>query len=66
MSLPLIIYYERGMTRLEYRLEPTDGVFYLKVNDGERTPISVREMQDLLYDWWKIFAEAGFTPRPLR
>lgn len=53
------IYYSRGKTRILFK-RATDGAFYLKVNDGEPTPLTPRELADLLADWCKMLNDAGY------
>lgn len=55
--------YSRGETRIEITRR-ADQRFWLKVNNGEPTPISVRELADLIYDWTLMLKDAGYPPQP--
>ena len=52
-------YFSRGATRILFKRE-TDGQFWLKVNDGEPTPMTPRELADMLSDWCKILNDHGY------
>lgn len=56
-------YFSRGATRILFKRE-TDGAYYLKVNDGEPTPMEPRELADMLYDWVRMLTDAGYPVRP--
>lgn len=56
------MYYSRGQTRILFKRE-TDGAFYLTLNGGEPSPITPRELADMLADWCQMLTDAGYPVR---
>ncbi len=52
-------YFARGATRILFKRE-TDGCFYLKVNDGEPTPMEPRELADFLHNAAEMLNQHGY------
>ncbi len=64
MSTPDQVLFSRGATRIHLR-RGADRRFWLRVNDGEPTPIEPRELADLLYDWVFYLRAEGVEIAPL-